>query len=321
MDDIKYSIIIPCYNSSDTIKRALDSVTQQTYKGRFEVLVVDDCSKDNSQDVIKDYISKTKVCVRLICNEVNCGPGVSRNRAIMQARGSYFAFMDSDDYVDSSLLQKVDDKINGTNAEIIYFGIRQIFGKKVIETHCHPRSSKEDYMALATGSLCMFVSAAFLWNRIELPPISNSEDIAVIPILMSRAKHIDTLEDCLYNYIYYSTSTSSKRSPMVAQNFLTSWRYTLKHIDIIKNHVAIECHGIKTVLFGATLNALKADVDNETIRGYWDVFEKDFPNWYQNKYIASLPTKKRFFLYCVHKNNLWALKLYTKAHDFALKYL
>ncbi|WP_394815248.1 glycosyltransferase family 2 protein, partial [Bacteroides thetaiotaomicron] len=52
MDDIKYSIIIPCYNSSDTIKRALDSVTQQTYKGRFEVLVVDDCSKDNSQDVI-----------------------------------------------------------------------------------------------------------------------------------------------------------------------------------------------------------------------------------------------------------------------------
>ena len=62
MDDIKYSIIIPCYNSSDTIKRALDSVTQQTYKGRFEVLVVDDCSKDNSQDVIKDYISKTKVC-------------------------------------------------------------------------------------------------------------------------------------------------------------------------------------------------------------------------------------------------------------------
>ena len=199
MDDIKYSIIIPCYNSSDTIKRALDSVTQQTYKGRFEVLVVDDCSKDNSQDVIKDYISKTKVCVRLICNEVNCGPGVSRNRAIMQARGSYFAFMDSDDYVDSSLLQKVDDKINSTNAEIIYFGIRQIFGKKVIETHCHPRSSKEDYMALATGSLCMFVSAAFLWNRIELPPISNSEDIAVIPILMSRAKHIDTLEDCLYN--------------------------------------------------------------------------------------------------------------------------
>ena len=155
MDDIKYSIIIPCYNSSDTIKRALDSVTQQTYKGRFEVLVVDDCSKDNSQDVIKDYISKTKVCVRLICNEVNCGPGVSRNRAIMQARGSYFAFMDSDDYVDSSLLQKVDDKINNTNAEIIYFGIRQIFGKKVIETHCHPRSSKEDYMALATGSLCI----------------------------------------------------------------------------------------------------------------------------------------------------------------------
>lgn len=63
---------------------------------------------------------------------------------------------------------------------------------------------------------------------------------------------------------------------MVAQNFLTSWRYTLKHIDIIKNHVAIECHGIKTVLFGATLNALKADVDNETIRGYWDVFEKTF---------------------------------------------
>lgn len=321
MNDIKYSIIIPCYNSSRTIERALDSATQQTYKGVFEILVVDDCSKDNSQDIIRKYISRTKAYIRLICNEKNCGPGISRNKAIVQAKGKYFAFMDSDDYIDSSLLQKVDNKIDSTNADVVYFGIRQIFGRKVIDTPCYPRDLKEEYMALAMGSLCMFVSAACLWHKIELPAISNSEDIAVIPILLSRAKHIETLEDCLYNYIYYSASTSSMRSPIVARNFLISWKYTLAHVDINKHYVAMEYHGIKTVLFGATLNALKASVDNETIRGYWSMFEKNFPNWYQNKYIVNLPTKKRFFLYCVHKNNIWALKLYTKAHDLALKYL
>lgn len=85
------SVIIPTYNSAKYIKETLDSVFNQTYKN-IEVIVVDDGSVDNTREILEKYNSKIKYIY-----QGNKGPSAARNRGIKEARGSYIAFLDSDD--------------------------------------------------------------------------------------------------------------------------------------------------------------------------------------------------------------------------------
>lgn len=103
--DIIISVIIPCFNSSKTIIRCLDSVVSQTYSP-LEVLVIDDCSKDDTLQVIEAYIQKTEIdfSINIIGLEKNGGPGVARNVGWDNAKGDYIAFLDSDDAWDKDNL-------------------------------------------------------------------------------------------------------------------------------------------------------------------------------------------------------------------------
>lgn len=89
------SIITPCHNSSDFISQAIDSVLAQTY-GNWEMIIVDDCSTDNTVEIVEEYLKKDSR-IRLIRLGKNRSPAVARNRGIEEARGRYIAFLDSDD--------------------------------------------------------------------------------------------------------------------------------------------------------------------------------------------------------------------------------
>src|SRR5580658_1669327 len=85
------SVIIPVYDREHCVKRAIDSVLAQSFKD-FEVVVVDDGSKDGSLQILKSYGD----AIHLICQK-NAGAGAARNAAIRAARGRWIAFLDSDD--------------------------------------------------------------------------------------------------------------------------------------------------------------------------------------------------------------------------------
>lgn len=87
------SVVIPMYNRRKTIEKCLYSVSQQTYKN-IEILVVDDCSSDESVQIVKNYLDDR---VKLIQLDKNSGAQVARNRGIMEAKGEWIAFNDSDD--------------------------------------------------------------------------------------------------------------------------------------------------------------------------------------------------------------------------------
>lgn len=93
MTNHKVSIITPLYNSEKYIADAIDSVLEQSYTN-FELIIIDDCSKDNSVKAVKSY---TDVRIRLICLKENKGAGIARNKGIHAATGRYIAFLDSDD--------------------------------------------------------------------------------------------------------------------------------------------------------------------------------------------------------------------------------
>ncbi|MBE5942915.1 MAG: glycosyltransferase family 2 protein [Lachnospiraceae bacterium] len=88
------SIIMPSYNTAEYIAESIQSVLSQSYLD-WELIVVDDCSTDNTDEVIKPYLADERI--KYIKNATNSGAAVSRNRALCEARGKWIAFLDSDD--------------------------------------------------------------------------------------------------------------------------------------------------------------------------------------------------------------------------------
>ncbi len=101
MNDL-VSIIMPSYNTERYIGQTIESVLQQTYTN-WELIIVDDCSADHTDDVVAKYPDERIVYMK---NEKNQGAAVSRNRALRSARGRWIAFLDSDDLWYSTKLEE-----------------------------------------------------------------------------------------------------------------------------------------------------------------------------------------------------------------------
>lgn len=97
------SIIMPSYNTAPYIAETIGSVLKQTYQN-WELIIVDDCSSDNTDQIVKPFFSDTRI--KYIKNEKNSGAAVSRNKALREAKGKWIAFLDSDDLWMSEKLEK-----------------------------------------------------------------------------------------------------------------------------------------------------------------------------------------------------------------------
>lgn len=93
MNDL-VSIVMPSYNTANYIATSIESVQRQTYTN-WELIIVDDCSTDSTDKVVRPLLSDTRI--RYLKNEKNSGAAVSRNRALREAKGKWIAFLDSDD--------------------------------------------------------------------------------------------------------------------------------------------------------------------------------------------------------------------------------
>jgi len=122
------SVIIPSYNRAHLLGRAIQSILNQTYQD-FEIIVVDDGSKDNTEEVVRGFNDKR---IRYIWHEVNKGGSAARNTGIRAARGEYIAFQDSDDEWLSQKLEKqmkVFEKVS-PKVGVVYTGYWRLKGDK-----------------------------------------------------------------------------------------------------------------------------------------------------------------------------------------------
>lgn len=115
------SVIIPVYNTERYVGECLDSILRQTFQN-FEVIVVDDCSTDNSVAVIESYTEKFGGRLKLLRMDKNSGsPGVSRNKAMSLASGEYIFFMDSDDILLAYALKGLYTLAKKYDADIVHY--------------------------------------------------------------------------------------------------------------------------------------------------------------------------------------------------------
>lgn len=120
---MKVSIIIPIYNSEKYLKQCLESIINQTYKN-IEIICINDGSTDNSEKIIKDYLKTNKNITYL--KQPNAGQSIARNKGLEKATGDFILFVDSDDFIEKNMVEKLIDpltkssKIDLTFAIIIY---------------------------------------------------------------------------------------------------------------------------------------------------------------------------------------------------------
>lgn len=119
-DDCLVSVLIPVYNVQDFIIRCLDSVVQQTYKGKMECILVDDCGTDDSMVLAEEWIAeKGDRRFRILHHKTNRGLAAARNTAVEAASGDFVMHLDSDDWLEFDAIEQLIKKQQETNADIV----------------------------------------------------------------------------------------------------------------------------------------------------------------------------------------------------------
>lgn len=206
---------MPAYNCADFVGIALDSVIAQTY-GEWEVIVVDDCSTDNTAEVVKEYITKDSR-IKYYRLENNSGAAIARNKAIDLAQGRYMAFLDSDDvwfpekltkqinfmkqngyHFTCTSYTKIDEHGNYLNRTIKVKNIRDYHG--LLKT-C-PGNSTVIYDAHCLG-------------KFKIPNIKKRNDYVMWLQVIKKEKYLYGLEKTLGSHRIRTNAISSNKFSLV----------------------------------------------------------------------------------------------------------
>lgn len=121
--EAKVSVVVPVYNAEKYIKTCVNSIRNQSYKN-LEIILIDDGATDNSPQICDEF-QREDARIRVIHKE-NEGAGKSRNRGIENATGDYILFVDSDDYIKSTLVEKCVKAADASKAAIVMFGVENV---------------------------------------------------------------------------------------------------------------------------------------------------------------------------------------------------
>lgn len=310
-----FSIIIPCYNSANLLSKGLISLESQIFKN-FEIILIDDCSTDDTFQFISNYKNKSVLNIKVFKNLINSGPGETRNFGISKACGQFLSFMDSDDWYEPNTLDLCYTKICSENSEIVFFDFFRCFNeinRKSIDctSNLLISNDKESQIALCYDSLCTISVKRSLFDGLSIPGLYNTEDSVTIPHLLRKAKTASIISSPLYNYLYRPNSLSSSKSQEIVSSFCESYDY-LKNSFANQYSSAIQFRGIRMILYGAIYKSLEVNVSNRILLQITKKFEADNPKWPKNKYISTLPIRKRIFLFLVQMRLYSILRLYVK---------
>jgi len=309
------SVIIPCYNAASYIEKALQALEQQTFRD-FDVIAVDDCSKDDTVDVVKQFAQSSELQITLLQNEVNSGPALSRNRGIRESSAEFVCFCDSDDWYEPDYLQLLYRRSQEEKAEIVIANYCTVSsqGQKnekllgQLET-----LSSAEALAINVDSMCVMLCKKSLFDGLELPNLRNGEDMAVIPALLSRARRIAFVPECLYNYLYRENSASNSANDKVVDSIILSFRHVEQTVSPAYRE-EIEYIGVRNLIYGALLNYFKYAKDNKRAEEILNDFSEKYPYWHENKYLDQMPAYKRIFVKAAHGRHFFALRLLAKLH-------
>lgn len=213
------SIITPCYNSSRFISETIESILAQTYP-YWELLITDDCSTDDSVEIIERYARKD-ARVKLFRLERNSGAGVCRNRSIKEAQGRFIAFCDSDDCWLPQKLERQLAFMLRNQYELTYTSYKTVNeeGRDKGGVKCLPRLS---YTTLlrdnGIGCLTAIYDTARI-GKIYMPAIRKRQDWCLWLSIIKKTTYAYGLGEILAVYRIRKGSVSANKVEMLRHNF------------------------------------------------------------------------------------------------------
>ncbi len=212
------SIVTPCFNASKYIEACVESVKQQTYTN-WEMIIIDDCSNDNSVEVIESLIKyNSDFNIKLLKNKANSGPAKSRNEGIKISKGSYLTFIDADDLWDESFLETMTQTIQQSFGFVFAsyrrcdeFSLQPIYSDFIVP-------EKVNYLdILKTNSIsCLtaFIDIEKLGKEL-MPNVRYRQDMGLWLKYLKQIPYAVGVKQVLATYRICSNSHSRKKSKLL----------------------------------------------------------------------------------------------------------
>lgn len=216
------SILVPVYGVEAFIERCARTLFEQTFKS-IEYVFVNDCTPDNSmqvlENVIKDYPERAD-SIKIIHHAKNSGIAVVRNTLLANATGNYVIFIDSDDWVESNMIEKLYQKATHENADITGYDYFLTYPDH--EVRCYTKYSTDnatnfrDIISLKIKAYTCFIfvrRALYTDNDITfVPGINVGEDYIINVKLYYYSQKTVALSEPLYHYVQYNPENYSRLS-------------------------------------------------------------------------------------------------------------
>ena len=244
MNDL-VSIIMPSYNTAAFIEDSIRSVIDQTYSD-WELLIVDDCSIDNTDDIVERYLSDKRI--RYIQNSSNKGAALCRNQALREAKGRWIAFLDSDDLWVPEKLQKQISFMEDNDYSFSYTGYSEIdeTGNRIGTYINGPKriTNTGFYNYCWPGCLTVMYDADVI-GLIQIADIKKNNDYAMW-LKVSQKADCYLLDEELALYRRGRTGSVSSHGVMT----MTGWHYKMYREADDQNVPAAVFNTGRNLIFG-----------------------------------------------------------------------
>lgn len=220
-DDPVISVIVPVYNTEQYLEKCVDSIRNQTYS-KLEIILVDDGSLDHCDKICDQF---AKIDSRIVAiHQENGGQAKARNTGIDQAKGEFYLFVDSDDYIDESMVERMYNRIQRDRSDLAVCGYLFLDeqGNK-LDVFTIQDSVLSGFQLLEKayeGIENSFLLNSIIWNKlynrtlfeqIRFPEGRIQEDEATVYKLFDQCHSVSILPEPLYYYVRHSNSTMTSK--------------------------------------------------------------------------------------------------------------
>ncbi len=228
------SVIMPVYNGEKSCGRAIKSVQDQTYK-KIELIVINDGSNDLTLEIVSKLAKDDSRII--VVDQINSGVSGARNRGLQKAVGDYIVFIDADDYMEDTFIEKMLDIIRYENTDVAMCGYRNLSsaGNTSLQ-YAFKGDDFSDTLSRIVGSN----NINYLWNKMyrkdHISHFFNTdkmmgEDLEFNVQYFMNVNSISIIQDALYNYVVDSEGSLTKNSALVWNAITSDWYWLNKLID------------------------------------------------------------------------------------------
>lgn len=314
----KVSIIVPVYNTEKYLENCLNSLVNQSLKD-LEIIIVNDGSTDNSEAIInrfkQDYPNKI-----ISLKKENGGLSDARNYGLTYANSEYVGFVDSDDYVELNMFEKLYTTAKEKNLDLAECNFVWEYPNKTKIDYGFNYLDKKDFFLLGRVMVCnkLFKTSIIKNNNIVFPKSLNYEDIEFFYKLIPYINNYCLVDDVFYHYMQRENSIINNQNERTANIFIILNNiidfYKANNLfDIYKNE--LEYLFIRFLLGSSFLRIvkiknkkLKKELLNKSINNLYS----NFPNWRKNK-LLKIKNKKNIYYKTV---NRFTFKIYSFIFKF-----